>query len=105
MSFIVAIDGPAGTGKGTVTPEIAKRFNLMYMDTGAMYRCVTLKMLNEKVDFNDTEKIKDILKNIKIDFDKDNNFSLDGKDVTEEIRSKKVTENVSQVSEGKHVIL
>lgn len=98
MSFIVAIDGPAGTGKGTVTPALAKKFNLMYMDTGATYRCVTLRLLNEKVDFKDTEKIKEILKNIKIDFDEKNNFFLDGKDVTDEIRSKKVTENVSQVS-------
>ena len=52
MSFIVAIDGPAGTGKGTVTPALAKKFKLMYMDTGATYRCVTLRLLNEKVDFN-----------------------------------------------------
>ena len=98
MSFIVAIDGPAGTGKGTVTPALAKKFKLMYMDTGATYRCVTLRLLNEKVDFKETEKIKEILKNIKIDFDENNNFFLDGKDVTNEIRSKEVTENVSQVS-------
>ena len=98
MSFIVAIDGPAGTGKGTVTPTLAKKFKLMYMDTGATYRCVTLRLLNEKVDFKETEKIKEILKNIKIDFDENNNFFLDGKDVTNEIRSKEVTENVSQVS-------
>ena len=48
MPFIVAIDGPSGTGKGTVTSYLAKKLNLMYLDTGATYRCVTLKLLKEK---------------------------------------------------------
>ena len=49
MGFIVAIDGPAGSGKGTVTSKVAKKFGLLYLDTGATYRCVTLKLLKEKI--------------------------------------------------------
>ena len=52
MSFIVAIDGPSGSGKGTVTPALAEKFNLMYLDTGATYRCVTLKLLKENIAFD-----------------------------------------------------
>lgn len=97
MSFIVAIDGPSGAGKGTITSILAKKFNLLYLDTGATYRCITLKLLNEKVDFNDIEKIKQVLETTKIDIE-DNKFLLDGNDVTKEIRTKKVNDNVSVVS-------
>ena len=97
MPFVVAIDGPAGTGKGTVTSYLAKKLDLLYIDTGATYRCVTLKLLKEKVDFEDKEKIKEILKNINIELTKDKAF-LDGKDVSLEIRKDPVNSNVSQVS-------
>ena len=97
MPFIVAIDGPSGTGKGTVTSYLAKKLNLLYIDTGATYRCVTLKLLKEKVDFEDKEKIKEILKNINIELTKDKVF-LDGEDVSLEIRKDPVNSNVSQVS-------
>ena len=97
MAFVVAVDGPSGTGKGTVTSAIAKKFNLMYLDTGATYRCVTLKLLNEKIAFTDIEGIKKALKEIKIEFD-DGKVFLDGKDVTKEIREEKVANNVSPVS-------
>ena len=97
MPFIVAIDGPSGTGKGTVTSYLAKKLNLMYLDTGATYRCVTLKLLKEKIDFDDTKKITEALKNIDINFKKEKVF-LDGEDVTLEIRKSPVNDNVSQVS-------
>ena len=58
MSFIVAVDGSAGSGKGTLATAIAKKFNLMYLDTGATYRCITLEMLNRKIGVDDTEEIK-----------------------------------------------
>ena len=69
MSFIIAIDGPSGTGKGTISKMIADKFKFQYLDTGAMYRCVTLKIIREKVNLENEEKIKEILKNIKIDLD------------------------------------
>ena len=62
--MIIAVDGPAGSGKGTITREIADRMNLINIDTGAMYRSVTLLMIRQKVKLEETEKIKEILKNI-----------------------------------------
>jgi cytidylate kinase len=98
MSFIVAIDGPAGSGKGTITSAVAEKFNLMYLDTGATYRCVALKILKEKVKLDDIEKIKEILANIKIEFKEDKTVLLDGEDVTKAIREPDVTNTVSPVS-------
>lgn len=66
MAFIVALDGPAGSGKGTVTKILAKKLGLVNIDTGAMYRCVALEMLNKNIELNDLEKIKDLLNSINI---------------------------------------
>ena len=74
MSFVVAIDGPAGSGKGTVTKLVGKKEGLINIDTGAMYRCVTLNMIKEKVGLEDTEKIKEILEKIKIEFKTETNI-------------------------------
>ncbi len=97
MPFIVAIDGPSGTGKGTVTSYLAEKLNLMYLDTGATYRCVTLKFIKENIDLDDDEKIKKALKSIDIEF-KNKKVFLDGEDVTDEIRKDPVNDKVSQVS-------
>ena len=108
MSFIVAIDGPAGTGKGTVTKILAKKFKLINIDTGAMYRCVTLEMLNKGVKLEELDKIKEILENIDIELKKENDKDLvflNGEDVTKKIRSKEVSDFVSQVSSIKEVRL
>ena len=97
MSLIVAIDGPAGSGKGTVTKLIANRLDLQYIDTGAMYRCVALKMLEEKVNLEDEEKIKNILDSIEIDLD-GSKVLLNNRDVTKRIRSIEVSNFASPVS-------
>ena len=97
MSFIVAVDGPSGTGKGTITKLVSEKFGFQYLDTGAMYRCVTLKLLNEKIDIEDIEKIEEILKDIKLELDGDKIY-LDGEDVSKRIREEDVTNQVSQVS-------
>ena len=108
MSFIVAIDGPAGTGKGTLAGILSKKYNLLNIDTGATYRCVTLEMLNKNIKLDEEEKIAQMLKEIKIELNYKNNKQivlLNGEDVTDKIRSKEVSENVSQVSSIKQIRL
>lgn len=105
--MIVAIDGPAGTGKGTIAGLISKRLGYTYIDTGAMYRCVTLKMLNEGISVDaDIEVIKDLLERTKIEFININGKQcvfLDDEDVTDEIRTPRVNELVSPVSAIKEI--
>ena len=67
MSFIVAIDGPAGTGKGTVTEKLSRKLGLINIDTGATYRAVTLAMIDEKISLEEIDKINTLLENIKIE--------------------------------------
>lgn len=108
MSFIVGIDGPSGTGKGTVTKRLAKKYNLLNIDTGATYRCVTLEMLRKNIQLDDEEKIAKMLQDINIEMkniDGNLHVFLDGEDVSEEIRGKEVSQNVSQVSSIKQIRL
>ena len=98
MSKIIAIDGPAGSGKGTLAKELAKKLNFVNIDTGATYRCVALKTLKEKADINNKEKIIKLTKEINIDLLPDGRVYLDNEDVTKDIRSKEVTEIVSPIS-------
>ena len=99
--MIVAIDGPAGTGKGTVAKLISERLDFVYIDTGAMYRCITLKMIRENISLDEEEKINDLLERTKITFknleDKQHVY-LDGEDVSDLIRKPNVNELVSPVS-------
>jgi cytidylate kinase len=95
--MIVAIDGPAGSGKGTVTKIVAKKLDLQYIDTGAMYRCIALEMLKDNVGLEDDEKIKDILNNTTIDLQGSKVF-LNNRDVTQEIRTIEVSNFTSPVS-------
>lgn len=98
MSYVVAIDGPAGSGKGTLAKALSERFNLLNIDTGAMYRCVALKSLEQGIDVSEEDKIVDISKDINIELLDGGKVILDGKDVTKEIRSKEVTSIVSPIS-------
>lgn len=95
--MIIAIDGPAGSGKGTIAHLIAEKLNLVYIDTGAMYRSVALEAIRQNI-VNDSEKIIEMSKNITISFDEAGKTYLNGEDVSEEIRSKEVTSIVSQLS-------
>ncbi|WP_408006545.1 (d)CMP kinase [Pseudalkalibacillus sp. A8] len=97
----IAIDGPAGAGKSTVAKKVADILSYVYIDTGAMYRSITLKALRNDIDVSDENALKDILKTTKIGLQKksDQQFVvLDGEDVTEEIRTSEVTNNVSEVA-------
>ncbi len=98
MSFIVAIDGPAGSGKGSVTKKVGEKLGLINIDTGAMFRCVTLNMIQEKVALEEEEKIREILRNIEIDLKENEEVFLNGINVSQKIRENEVTKNVSPVS-------
>ena len=98
MYNIIAIDGPSGSGKGTIAKEVARRLNYTYIDTGAMYRCVSLKSLEENIKDDEEEKIVDLLKNMDIKLTNDGKVYLDGKDVSNEIRTMEVTKRVSKIS-------
>lgn len=106
MAFIVAIDGPAGSGKGTVTKLLAQRLNLVNIDTGAMYRCVALECLRKNIDSTEIEKINKVLENIKIELKKENGNQfvfLNGENVSNEIRTKEIDNCVSKFSAVKEV--
>jgi cytidylate kinase len=103
---VIAIDGPAGSGKSTTAKLLAQKLNFLYLDTGAMYRVITLKALENGVDVNDEKELEKLTKNSVISFKNENGINkmfLDGKDVTEKIRQPLVDKNVSFVSMHKKV--
>ena len=108
MSFIIGIDGPAGSGKGTMTKILAKKFNLIHIDTGITYRALAKAVLDKNIKLEEKDKIIELAKDITIDIVSGDNLDkvfLNGKEVTSDIRSKEVTAIVSQVSSIKEVRL
>lgn len=101
MSYIVAIDGPAGSGKGTLTKVVAKELGLVSIDTGMLYRCHALAVVRNNIDLYDKENIIKIMDNIEIKLKNENNIQtvfLDGEDVTDQIRLPEVNNTVSLTS-------
>ncbi|OJT22396.1 cytidylate kinase [Archangium sp. Cb G35] len=99
--FIVAIDGPAGAGKSTVSKVLARRLGFALVDTGAIYRSVALKARREGLAFDDDEKLGELLSRVHISFQvvgEDNHVFLDGEDVSGEIRTPENSMAASQVS-------
>ncbi|WP_347561226.1 (d)CMP kinase [Senegalia massiliensis] len=103
-NLVIAIDGPSGAGKSTIAKLIAKKLNIVYIDTGAMYRALTYKLLMNKIDFSDLSKIKKVLRQTHIDF-KNNHIYLDEAIVDDEIRTNIINKNVSNVAKIKDVRL
>ncbi|QQY80654.1 cytidylate kinase [Keratinibaculum paraultunense] len=100
--LVIAIDGPAGAGKSTISKEIAKKLDIEYIDTGAMYRALTLKVLEKGVNIDDIDKILDILESSSIYF-KNNHIYLDGINVDKEIRENRISKYVSDIAKIKEV--
>ncbi len=106
MSFSVAIDGPAGSGKSTITKKVAEDLKFNYVDTGALYRSLTYNFLQNNLKKLEEEKIKNILEKtkIKVLFDGSNQRQLiNGEDVTEKIRTKEISKYASLFAKSKNV--
>ena len=104
--MIVAIDGPAASGKSTTAKMVAKKLEMTYLDTGAMYRAVTLALLRSNTDLDDYDSVCQVVDELELDiYDQGAKtvVKLDGEDVSQAIRSMPVTKNVSAVSAVKYV--
>lgn len=104
--MIIAIDGPAGSGKSSVALEVSKKLNLVYLDTGSMYRLITYFMINNgmlaKLDSMSDEEISKVLAKINFTL-KDNTFLLDKEDVGNKIRTPEINQNISKVAQNKEI--
>lgn len=94
----IAIDGPAAAGKSTIAKMVAKNLNYTYIDTGAMYRCVALCAINNKVDLKDEEAVSALLEDMDISMLPDGTIHLNHEDVTSLIRENEVSMGASYVS-------
>ena len=94
--MIIGIDGPAGSGKTTVAKLLAKRLGIFYLDTGAMYRALTLKAIERKVDLFDQDALKKIAGELSLEF-KEGKVYLDGLDVSDRIRTLRIDKSISPV--------
>ena len=104
--MIVAIDGPAASGKSTTAKMVAKKLKMTYLDTGAMYRAVTLALIRSNTDLDDYDSVCQVVDELELDiYDQGSKtvVRLDGEDVSQAIRSMQVTENASAVSAVKYV--
>ena len=96
-NLVIAIDGPAGAGKSTISKLIAKNLGINYIDTGAMYRAITYKCIKEDIDVNDIQRVVDLCSRTDVDF-VDNYIYLDGQRLNDEIRTLQVSSRVSDVA-------
>ncbi|WP_421942772.1 (d)CMP kinase [Pedobacter sp.] len=105
-NLVVAIDGYSSCGKSTLAKALAKKLGFIYIDSGAMYRAVTLYFLRNEINVNDDAKVIDALQHIELNFhsrDYQSHITLNGEEVSDEIRLMPVSENVSEVSAHKIV--
>lgn len=96
--LVIAIDGPAGSGKSTVARLLAEALNLEYLDTGAMYRAVTFAVLARGLDPDETQEVAEVAQNIDFDIAADGTVTVGGVDATTQIRGSAVTRAVSEVA-------
>lgn len=105
MSFSIAIDGQAAAGKSTVAKQVAKILNCVYIDTGAMYRAITWYALSKGVDPKDEEKVTALLPEIDLSLRLDGKVVVNDQDITKEIRTTEVADNVSYIASYKKIRL
>ncbi len=98
MRINIAIDGPSAAGKSTIAKRLAKKYNYIHLDTGAMYRCIALACKMADVAWKDEEEVKKLLPQSKISFDALGNVYLNGENVTRRIREKDMSMGASDVS-------
>lgn len=103
MKNVIAIDGPGGAGKSTIAKLLAQKLNYIHLDTGAMYRAVTLAALNRNINFNNEDKLVDLAQDIDISFNEEGEILLNGQNVSKEIRSAEVNNYVSKTAAVKGV--
>ena len=96
--MIIAIDGPSASGKSTTAKGVARRLGITHLDTGAMYRAVTLGIIEYGIDLDDQKRICEFLEELEINIDSSNDIWANGHNVTGKIRANKVSSNVSAVS-------
>lgn len=96
--MIVTIDGPAGAGKSSIARQVADRLGFPFLDTGAMYRAVTLGVLRAGIDLNDVDALVDLARGLQLRWE-DHRIYLDGDDVTDEIRTPRVTEAIRYLAD------
>jgi len=96
--MIIAIDGPSASGKSTTARGVAERLGITHLDTGAMYRAVTLGIIENGIDLDDHERVCKFLEELEINFDSLNDIWANGHNITDKIRTTEVSSNVSVVS-------
>jgi len=105
-NLVIAIDGYSSCGKSTLAKALAKKLGFIYVDSGAMYRAVTLYFLRNSIDVSNDTQVEDALQHIELNFhsrDYESHITLNGEEVSDEIRLMPVSENVSEVSAHKIV--
>lgn len=105
---IIAVDGPAGSGKSTIAKFLSQKFGIFYLDTGAMYRAVGYKMIREKINLDDSDSIKKLCDELSLDIKFENDLQrtlIDGEDVTDKIRTEEVSIKASQIATSKEIRL
>jgi CMP/dCMP kinase len=100
--MIVTMDGPAGAGKSSIARLLAKRLGYDFLDTGAMYRCVTLRCLQLKIDLHDEQAIAQVADSMSITFENDKVF-IDGIEVTDQLRTQQVTQSIRPIADNQSV--
>jgi cytidylate kinase len=101
LKTVIAIDGPAGSGKSTVAKLISQKRGIFYLDTGAMYRAVAYKIIKDKLDITDNDKIQQFCSKLKLEikFDGDTQVTmLDGVDVSNKIRTEEISKKASDIA-------